>query len=60
MKCEICKAKIEENFLKKPFGTYIKDKKGKKHLICKDCQGKLKTKEEILKNLSSMNFRLSE
>lgn len=51
MKCEICKEKIEENFLKKVLGTYVKDKRGKKHLICKECQRKLETKEEILKNL---------
>ena len=51
MKCEICKQKIETTFLEKVNGTYIKDDKGKKHLICFECQKKLKTKEEILKNL---------
>ena len=50
MKCEICKETIEENFLKKIFGTYIKDSKGKKHTVCSMCQKKLKTKEAILKN----------
>lgn len=51
MKCEICKEKIEETFLKKILGTHIKDEKGKKHVVCKDCQKNLKTKEEILKKL---------
>jgi len=51
MKCEICKKKIEEIFLKKILGTYIKDKKGKKHTVCKDCQKEYKTKEDILKKI---------
>jgi DNA-directed RNA polymerase subunit RPC12/RpoP len=50
-KCEICKAKIEETFLKKILGTYVKDEKGKKHLVCPECQKKLSSKEEILKTL---------
>jgi hypothetical protein len=51
MKCEICKKKIGETFLKKILGTIIKDSKGKKHTICFECQKKFKTKEEILTNL---------
>ena len=51
MKCEICKKKIEEIFLKKILGTYIKDKKGKKHTICQNCQKEHKTKEDILKKI---------
>lgn len=51
MKCEICKEKIEENFLKKIFGTYVKDSKGKKHIICSNCQRKVSSKDEILKNI---------
>jgi len=51
MKCEICKKNIENTFLKKILGTVIKDAKGKKHTVCSECQKKLKTKEEILKNL---------
>jgi hypothetical protein len=51
MKCEICKKKIGETFLKKILGTILKDSKGKKHTICFECQKKFKTKEEILKNL---------
>jgi hypothetical protein len=50
MKCELCKSAVEENFLKKPIGTYIKDPKGKLHLVCNKCQKKGK-KEEILTNL---------
>lgn len=51
MKCEICKKKIEETFLKKILGTYVKDEKGKKHLVCPECQKKLTTKEDLLKQL---------
>ena len=51
MKCEICKGNIEATFLKKPIGTYVKDKKGKKHLVCAKCQEKYGTKEEMLKNM---------
>lgn len=50
-KCDVCNKKIEETFLKKILGTYIKDNKGKKHLICPECQRKLGKKEEILKKL---------
>ncbi|MFH1133964.1 MAG: hypothetical protein V1735_05710 [Nanoarchaeota archaeon] len=38
MKCEVCKRSIEETFLRKVMGTYVRDKKGKKHLICNACQ----------------------
>ncbi|MBI2546474.1 hypothetical protein HYV81_04805 [Candidatus Woesearchaeota archaeon] len=49
MKCSICKKQVEENFLKKPFGTYVKDAKGKAHLICTSCQIKFDNdKEKIL------------
>ena len=51
MKCEICKNKIEETFLNKVVGSYVKDEKGKKHLVCNDCQKKYKTKKEILAKL---------
>ncbi|MFC1769035.1 hypothetical protein ACFLZX_04700 [Nanoarchaeota archaeon] len=51
MKCDICKEKIQETFLGKIVGAVVKDEKGKKHNICDNCQKKLKTKEEILKNL---------
>jgi hypothetical protein len=48
MKCEICKNKIEETFLNKVIGSHVKDEKGKKHLICPDCQKKYKEKKAIL------------
>jgi hypothetical protein len=51
MKCEICKKKIEETFLKKILGTYVKDEKAKKHAICFECQKKFPNKEELLKHL---------
>ncbi len=51
MKCEICKKKIEETFLKKILGTVVKDKKGKKHNVCSSCQKKLGSKEKILEKL---------
>ena len=38
MKCEICSKKVEETFLSKPIGTLIKDAKGKKRMVCFECQ----------------------
>jgi hypothetical protein len=49
MKCEICKGKINENFLSKLFGTYVKDKKGKLHTVCNNCQRQLKKDEMLAK-----------
>jgi len=51
MKCEICKKRIEETFLKKVLGTYVKDEKGKKHAVCFECQKKFPTKEELLNHI---------
>jgi len=51
MKCEICKATIPELFLQKVVGTYVKDAKGKKHIICSNCQRTLKEKKDILEKL---------
>ena len=51
MKCEVCSKKIDEHFLKKIIGTVVKDKKGKKHYVCAECQNKLKTKEELLEKI---------
>ena len=52
MKCSICKNKIEETFLKKLIGTYIKDQKGKRIPICFECQNKFNNdKEEMLKSM---------
>jgi hypothetical protein len=51
MKCEICKKNVEETFLKKKLGTYVKDEKGKKHTICGECQTRFPAKADILKQL---------
>ena len=51
MKCGICNNKINEAFLGKLIGTYIKDEKGKMHSICFECQKKFETKEQILENI---------
>jgi formylmethanofuran dehydrogenase subunit E len=49
MKCELCNSQIEELYLKKIRGTYIKDAKGKKHIVCSACQEKFANdKEKIL------------
>jgi hypothetical protein len=51
-KCEICKNKINETFLNKAIGTYVKDSKGKKFLICNECQRNLKNdKSKIITEL---------
>ena len=51
MKCEICNATINETFLKKIIGTYVKDAKGKKHFVCFACQKKYQKKEELLASI---------
>jgi hypothetical protein len=42
VKCDICQEKIEETFLGKIKGTYIK-KKGKLKAVCSKCQKSQKT-----------------
>ncbi len=51
MNCEICSAKLQESFLQKIIGTFVKDAKGKKHMICPQCQRTLKEKKNILEKL---------
>ena len=51
MKCEICRSSIEETFLKKFNGSYVKDRKGKKHLVCSSCQKKFQKKDDMLAQL---------
>jgi len=52
MKCSICSKKIEETFLKKIVGSYVKKKgSSKKHAVCFECQKKFRTKEEMLSKL---------
>ena len=53
MKCELCNKNVEELFLKKIKGTYVKDAKGKKHVICFECQKKLNDKKKILEKLNA-------
>ena len=51
MKCEICGKTITETFLGKFLGTHVKDVKGKKHVVCFECQKTLGSKEKILEKL---------
>ncbi|MGM5482730.1 MAG: hypothetical protein ACQESF_04675 [Nanobdellota archaeon] len=50
MKCAICGKRIQETFLKKIIGTFIRNSKGKKNVVCNECQSKL-TIEEIKEKL---------
>lgn len=51
MKCGLCKNAIEQTFLGKILGTYVKDAKGKPHTVCFECQKKFRKKEEMLAQL---------
>jgi len=51
-KCEICRKKISETFMNKVLGTHVKDAKGKRHIVCSECQKKLITKERILEKIT--------
>jgi|TARA_Y100000310_G_scaffold333114_1_gene409995 hypothetical protein len=48
MNCAICKAKIEQTFLNKILGTYVK-KDSKRHVVCFACQKKLSYEELVAK-----------
>lgn len=48
MKCSMCNEKIEETFLGKILGTYIKDGKGKKQAVCSACQKKVKNDRKAM------------
>ncbi|MDP6293937.1 MAG: hypothetical protein QF486_04060 [Candidatus Woesearchaeota archaeon] len=48
MNCAICKATIEQTFLNKIIGTYVK-KDSKRHVVCFACQKKLPHKELVEK-----------
>lgn len=50
-KCELCKQAIAQIFLGKLVGTYVKDAKGKKHTVCRNCQKQLGSKAKILEKL---------
>lgn len=49
MKCNICDNKVQETFLGKIIGTFVR-KDGKKRVVCRECQSKL-TKEEIFEKI---------
>ena len=51
MKCELCKKNIELDIAEKIIGTYVKDKSGKLHTICSECQRKYKDKKSIINAL---------
>lgn len=51
MKCDVCNKTMAETFLKKIIGGYVKDKKGKMHPVCRECQKQLQSKEKILEQL---------
>ena len=51
MKCDICGTKTDTTFLKKIVGTYMKNSKGKKKIVCPDCQKKY-SKEELTTKLN--------
>ncbi|MBN1275671.1 hypothetical protein JXA12_05275 [Candidatus Woesearchaeota archaeon] len=37
-RCSLCKEKVGLTFLQKPLGTWVRDRKGKQHLVCQACQ----------------------
>ncbi|MFP4524061.1 MAG: hypothetical protein ACLFO2_01945 [Candidatus Woesearchaeota archaeon] len=37
-KCSICNEKVDQTFLQKPKGTWIRDEHGKRRLVCSACQ----------------------
>lgn len=37
-KCALCEAKVDVVFLEKVQGTYVRDAKGRKRLVCSACQ----------------------
>lgn len=38
VKCDLCDGKIQTTFLNKLIGTFVRDKNGKKKVICNSCQ----------------------
>ena len=45
MKCHVCNSKVDEGILGKFIGTFVKNSKGKKRLVCNSCQSKLSVDE---------------
>ncbi len=52
VKCDVCKGVIEETFLGKLRGGFVKDAKGKKHAVCSVCQEKFRSKDALLAQLA--------
>jgi len=50
MNCTLCNKKIEETFLKKLIGNYVKNKAGKKKPVCNACM-KTHSMKEIKEQL---------
>lgn len=48
-KCALCGEKLQTTFLEKINGTYVRDKDGKKHVVCNACQQQ--HKDEDLRSL---------
>ena len=52
MKCSVCGKGLEETFMKKVLGGYVrKEGSSKLYPLCPECQGKFTTKEELLKHI---------
>ena len=50
MKCKLCNKEVQQTFLNKLIGSYVKDSKGKRHPVCQTCQ-KSKSMEDIKSEL---------
>jgi hypothetical protein len=51
MKCDICGKKVETIFLGKLLGSQVKNKAGKKKVVCQNCQRAL-SMDEIKERIS--------
>ena len=51
MKCDICSKTLATTILNKIKGTYVKDEKKKKRVVCFECQKRLGTKEKMQEEL---------
>jgi hypothetical protein len=52
MKCDICGKKVEEIFLGKILGSHVKNAKGKKKVVCQNCQ-KILSMDEIKEKINA-------
>jgi len=51
MKCSVCGSVIQETFLGKLQGGFVKDANGKRHTVCGVCQERFRSKDELLAQL---------